>query len=122
MPVMINKPDPRGSYRMIAEHDLYLDESGQKVIVVKQGEEVPKEAAFVLAGRGGTIPARYADMVKAFDAPVEVKGEVKEVQVESQPKPTASEPDAKVKAKAEPAKPKPSTTSPATTTEEKPAQ
>jgi len=121
MALSIVKTDSRGAYRVIAKEDLYLDESQTKIIVVKQGEEVPKEAAFVLAGRGGTIPTRYADMVKAFDAPVEVKNEVKDVQVEPEPKPAAPEPDAKVKVKAEPAKPKPSTIS-STTVEEKPAQ
>ena len=111
MPVTINKADSHGTYRMIAEHDLYLDESGTKVIVVKQGEEVPKEAATVLAGKGGTIPVKYAEMLKALDAPVEVKGEVKEVKVES--KPTAPDVKPEVKAKVEPAKSKP--------VEEKPA-
>ena len=55
---------------MIAEHDLYLDEAKQKVIVVKEGEDVPVEAAFVLIGKGGTVPPLYADMVKALDEPV----------------------------------------------------
>lgn len=113
MGLTIVKTDSRGAYRMIAEHDLYLDESGTKVIVVKQGEEVPREAATVLAGKGGTIPTRYADMLKALDAPAEVKAEVKEVKVEPETKPTAPV-DAKVKSKPEPPKPK--------LVEEKPAQ
>ena len=111
MALSIIKTDSRGAYRMIAEHDLYLDESGKKIIVVKQGEEVPKEAATVLAGKGGTIPTRYADLLKSLDAPAEVKEEAK---VEPEVKPPAPESEAKAKSKAEPAKPKP--------VEEKPAQ
>jgi hypothetical protein len=88
---------------MEAQEDLYLNEAQTEIIVVKQGEEVPKEAAFVLAGRGGTIPARYAEMLKALDAPAKVKDEVTEV--EPAAKPTA--PDVKAKSKPEPAKPKP---------------
>lgn len=109
MALSIIKTDSRGAYRMIAEHDLYLDESGKKIIVVKEGEEVPREAATVLAGKGGTIPTRYADLLKSLDT--EVKEEVK---VEPEVKPPAPESEAKVKSKAEPAKPKP--------TEEKPTQ
>lgn len=86
MALSIIKADPRGVYRMIAEHDLYLDESQQKVIVVKEGEEVPKEAAFVLAGRGGTIPSRYADLLKQLEVKDEVKAEVKaEAKVKAKP-------------------------------------
>ena len=66
MGLTIVKTDARGAYRMIAKEDLYLNEDQTKVIVVKRGEEVPKEAAFVLAGRGGTIPVRYAEMLNAF--------------------------------------------------------
>jgi hypothetical protein len=109
MALSIIKTDSRGAYRMIAEHDLYLDESGQKVIVVKQGEEVPKEAATVLTGKGGTIPTRYADLLKSLDT--EVKEEVK---VEPEVKPPTPEPEVKAKSKTEPAKPK--------SVEEKPAQ
>jgi len=104
MGLTIVKHDARGVYRMVAQEDLYLNEDQTRVIVVKKGEEVPKEAAFVLAGRGGTIPVKYAEMLKALDAPVEVKDEVKEVKVET--KPTAPD-EPKVKAKPEPAKPKP---------------
>jgi len=124
MAITITKADPHGAYRMIAEHDLYLDESGTKVIVVKDGEEVPKEAATVLAGKGGTIPARYADMLKALDAPAEVKGEVREevkegevkgeVKVKPETQPTAPAAEPKVKPKPEPVKLKP--------VEEKPAE
>lgn len=77
MALSIIKSDQRGAYRLIAEHDLYLDESQTRVIVVKDGEEVPKEAAFVLAGKGGTIPARYADLLKQLEVKDEVKAEVK---------------------------------------------
>lgn len=117
MALSIVKSDSRGAYRMIAEEDLYLDESGTKIIVVKRGEEVPKEAAFVLAGRGGTIPTKYADILKALDASAEVKGEVTkvaEVKVEPEAKLAAPPTPAKAKSKAEPAKPPAS--------EEKPAQ
>ena len=107
MALTIVKTDARGAYRMIAEEDLYLNEDQTRVIVVKRGEEVPKEAAFVLAGKGGTIPVKYAEMLKTLDAPAQVKDEVKEVKVEPETKPTAPEPEPKVKAKAEPAKPKP---------------
>ena len=110
MGLTIVKTDARGAYRMIAEEDLYLNEDQTKVIVVKRGEEVPKDAAFVLAGRGGTIPVRYAEMLKTLDAPVEAKPEVKEVKVESETKPTA---EAKVKAQPAPAKPKPVEETPA---------
>ena len=114
MGLSIVKTDSRGAYRMVAQEDLYLDESMTKVIVVKHGEEVPKEAAFVLAGRGGTIPVKYAEMLKALDAPAQVKGEVKEVKVEPETKPTAPDVEARVKSKPEPAKSKP--------VEEKPTQ
>lgn len=113
MALTIIKTDSRGAYRMVAQEDLYLNEAQTEIIVVKQGQEVPKEAAFVLAGRGGTIPVKYAEMLKALDAPVEVKDEVKEVKVEPETKPSAPDVEAKVKSKAEPAKPKP--------VEEKPA-
>lgn len=108
MALSIIKTDARGAYRMVAEHDLYLDEAQQRVIVVKAGEEVPKEAAFVLAGKGGTIPTRYAEMLKALDA--EVKGEVVEVKVEPEPKPPA--PESKPKSKAEPPKSEPAKETP----------
>ena len=107
MGLTIVKNDSRGAWRMVAQEDLYLNEDQTNVIVVKRGEEVPKEAAFVLAGRGGTIPVKYAEMLKALDAPVEVKGEVKEVKVEPETKPTAPDTEAKVKSKPEPAKTKP---------------
>jgi hypothetical protein len=113
MGLTIVKNDSRGAWRMVAQEDLYLNEDQTNVIVVKRGEEVPKEAAFVLAGRGGTIPVKYAEMLKALDAPAEVKDEVKEVKVEPETKPTAPDAEPKVKSKPEPAKPKP--------VEEKPA-
>lgn len=106
MALSIIKTDSRGAYRMVAEHDLYLDGSMAKIIVVKEGEEVPAEAAFVLAGKGGTVPVRYAEMLKALDAPVEVKGEVGEVKVEPEAKPTAPALDVKAAAKPAPAKAK----------------
>ena len=100
MGLTIIKTDSRGAYRLIAEHDLYLDETGQRIIVVKDGEEVPKEAALVLAGKGGTIPPRYADMLKALDAP-EVKVEAK-----VEPEPVAQPaPELAPKPKAAKAKP-----------------
>lgn len=108
MALTIIKTDARGAYRMVAEHDLYLDDSGKRIIVVKDGEEVPKEAAFVLAGKGGTIPTRYAEMLKALDA--EVKGEAK-VKIEPETKPPAPEP--KPKSKAESPKPEPAKETPA---------
>lgn len=113
MALSVIKTDARGAYRMVAQEDLYLNEAQTEIIVVKQGEEVPAEAAFVLAGKGGTIPTRYAEMLKSLDAPAKVKDEVSEVKVAPETKPTAPEPEAKVKAKPEPAKPKP--------VEEKPA-
>lgn len=117
MALSVIKTDSRGAYRMVAQEDLYLNEDQTQIIIVKQGEEVPKEAAFVLAGRGGTIPVKYADMLKSLDAPIEVKDEVKEVKVEPETKPSAPELEAeaqpKAKPKVEPAKPKP--------VEEKPA-
>lgn len=108
MALTIIKTDARGAYRMVAEHDLYLDDSGKRIIVVRDGEEVPKEAAFVLAGKGGTIPTRYAEMLKALDA--EVKGEAK-VKIEPETKPPAPEP--KPKSKAESPKPEPAKETPA---------
>ncbi|HTG95698.1 MAG TPA: hypothetical protein VL866_24060 [Pyrinomonadaceae bacterium] len=110
MGLTIVKTDARGAYRMVAQEDLYLNEDQTEIIVVKQGEEVPKEAAFVLAGRGGTIPVRYAEMLKTLDAPVEVKSEVKEVKVEPETKPSA---EAKVKPQAAPSKSKPIEETPA---------
>jgi len=97
MGLTIIKTDFRGAYRLIAEHDLYLDASGQKVIVVRAGEEVPAEAATVLAGKGGTIPPQYADLVRQLDELVkaeptpEVKAEVKP-EVKAEPKPKATKP------------------------------
>ena len=103
MALSIMKPDLRGAYRLIAEHDLYLNESQTKVIVVRDGETVPKEAAFVLAGKGGTIPARYAEMLKALEAPTEEKNEEPTVQVEHEIKPL---PEVKTRSKAQ-VKPEP---------------
>lgn len=108
MALSIVKPDARGVFRPIAQEDLYLDESQTKIIVVKDGEEVPKEAAFVLAAKGGTIPTRYTDMLKALETPPEVKVEAPEAKVEPEPKP--------VKGKSKPETPK------AETTEEKPTE
>ena len=110
MGLTIIKTDFRGAYRLVAEHDLYLEETGQKVIVVKAGEEVPKEAALVLAGKGGTIPPRYADMLRAMDKVpeseplAEVKAEVKP-EPAPEPSPEATEPS-----EAKPVKPKKSGT------------
>lgn len=111
MALSIIRTDQRGAYRMIAEEDLYLDESMTRIIVVKSGDKVPKDAAFVLAGKGGTIPTRYADMLKTLDAPAEVKGEVSEVKVEPETKPTAQ--TGKPKAKPEAPKSNPSQETPA---------
>lgn len=69
MALSIIKTDSHKVSRLIAEYDLYLDESQTKIIVVKDGEAVPKEAAFILAGKGSTIPARYAEMLKAVEGP-----------------------------------------------------
>lgn len=77
MVLTINKPDARGKQQVVAEEDMYLDESGSKVIVVKQGEVVPAEAASVLAMRGGRVPARYAKLVDAAGAKVIPEAEVK---------------------------------------------
>lgn len=110
MALSIIKPDFRGAYRLIAEHDLYLDESQTRIIVVKDGEEVPKEAAFILAGKGGTIPTRYAEMLKTLDAPPEVKVEAQEAKVKPEPLP----PPPEVKPEPKAAKSKP--------VEEKPAE
>lgn len=74
MALTINKPDARGKQQVVSSEDLYLDDSGKKVIVVKEGEAVPKEASSVLAMRGGRVPARYAKLVE--QAGVEVKPEV----------------------------------------------
>lgn len=106
MAVSIIKSDSRGAYRLVAQEDLYLDESQQKVIVVKQGEEVPKEAAFVLAGKGGTIPARYEKLLKSLDQP-EVKDEVEKVEVKPEVKADTKPTEAKVKSEPKPAKPEP---------------
>lgn len=67
MPVTIIRR--QAVYSLIAEHDLYLDENKEKVLVVQEGEDVPKEAAFVLAGKGTRIPQQYEAMVEAFEAP-----------------------------------------------------
>jgi hypothetical protein len=83
MALTINKPDARGKQQVVSTEDLYLDNSG-KVLVVKEGKEVPKEAASVLAMRGGRVPARYAKMVE--EAGVEVKPEV-EVKAQAKAKP-----------------------------------
>lgn len=77
MALTINKPDARGKQQVVAEEDMYLDESGRKVIVVKEGGEVPKEAASVLAMRGGRVPARYAKLVDEAGAKVKPEAEVK---------------------------------------------
>lgn len=101
MALTIIKTDERGAYRLIAEHDLYLDESGQKVIVVKDGEEVPKEAAVVLAGKGGTIPTRFAKLLEQLDKPEEV-----EVKTEAAPQVMPQPEPPKVEVKPKVAKPK----------------
>lgn len=111
MALSIIRTDQRGAYRMVAQEDLYLDESMTRIIVVKSGDEVPKDAAFVLAGKGGTIPTRYADMLKTLDAPAEVKSEVSEVKVEAETKPTAL--GGKPKAKSEAPKSNPPQETPA---------
>ena len=98
MALSIIKADARGAYRLIAEHDLYLDESGQKIIVVKDGEVVPPEAAVVLAGKGGTIPTRYAKMLDELDKPEEVKVEPEaKPALELAPEPKPEPPPAKSK-------------------------
>lgn len=103
MAVSIIKSDSRGAYRLVAQEDLYLDESQSRVIVVKQGEEVPKEAAFVLAGRGGTIPARYEKLLKSLEPEVKREAKTAEVKVQPEAKPT----EVKVKPEPKPAKPEP---------------
>lgn len=72
MALTINKPDARGKQQVVSSEDLYLDDAG-KLIIVKEGEEVPKEAASVLAMRGGRVPARYMKIVE--EAGVQVKPE-----------------------------------------------
>lgn len=84
MALTIIKPDSRGKQQVVSSEDLYLDDSGQKVIVVKEGAEVPKEASSVLAMRGGRVPARYARLVE--EAGVNVKPEV-EVKSQAKAKP-----------------------------------
>lgn len=114
MAVSIVKSEPRGgTNRLIAEHDLYLDETRQRVIVVQAGEEVPKDAAFVLAGKGGIIPPRYADMLKAIEGPPEPDvaggpvlpsepiGHIAKTE-ETETKPTAVEPSSEVNETLEP--------------------
>lgn len=108
MGLTIIKPDARGVFRPIAQEDLYLDESQTKIIVVKDGEEVPREAAFVLAAKGGTVPTRYVDMLKALETPPEVKLEAPEAKVEPEAKPQVAKPKSKPEAaKTEPAKENP---------------
>lgn len=86
MALTINKPDARGKQQVVASEDMYLDESHSKVIVVKQGEQVPPEASSVLAMRGGRVPARYAKMVE--DAGVQVKPEAEvKAQAKAEAKP-----------------------------------
>lgn len=98
MGLTIIRTDSRGVYRLIAERDLYLDESGQKVIVVKDGEVVPPEAAVVLAGKGGTIPTRYAKLLEQVEAAPEVVPEVQPEPEPSKPEPApAPEPAPKPK-------------------------
>lgn len=89
MGISIIKHDSRGAYRLVAEHDLYLDQAMTKVIVVKVGEDVPKEAAFVLTGKGGTIPPRYVKLLEKLEAKVE---ETESVPAAPEPLPPA--PDA----------------------------
>lgn len=91
MALTINKPDARGKQQVVAEEDMYLDETGKKVIIVKQGEDVPAEAATVLAMRGGRVPARYAKLVDEAGAKVKPEAEVKvEAKTETKPPSEAS--------------------------------
>lgn len=76
MALTINKPDARGKQQVVSTEDLYLDEAG-KLIVVKEGEEVPREAASVLAMRGGRVPARYAKLIEGAGVEVKPEAEVK---------------------------------------------
>lgn len=83
MALTIIKPDARGRQQVVSSEDLYLGSSG-KVIIVKQGQEVPPEALSVLAMRGGRVPARFAKLVE--EAGVEVKPEA-EVKAQGKAKP-----------------------------------
>lgn len=86
-------------YHLIAEHDLYLDADKTKVLVVKDGEEVPTEAAFILAGKGSGIPPMYIDLLEAMET---LEPEVVDEVETPQPLPQAPvEPEpAQVKSKA----------------------
>lgn len=87
MAISIVKTDSRGAYRMVAECDLYLDQTMTKVITVKDGDSVPKEAAFVLAGKGGTIPARYKALVEGLET-----AEVDKAKPKAEPAPEPAKP------------------------------
>lgn len=90
MALTINKPDARGKQQVVAEEDMYLDDAG-KLIIVKQGEQVPSKAASVLAMRGGRVPARYAKLVDEAGAKVKPEAEVKsEAQTKAKPPSEAS--------------------------------
>lgn len=90
-------------YHLIAEHDLYLNADKSKVLVVKDGEEVPSEAAFVLAGKGGMIPPMYAGLLEALEA--EVPEPEAKVAPESEPLPQAVAAEPEVKPQPKLAKP-----------------
>lgn len=111
MAISIVKTDPRGAYRMVAECDLYLDQTMTKVITVKDGDSVPKEAAFVLAGKGGTIPARYKALVEGLETAAVDKTKPKAEPAPEPPKPLPQvplEPEAEVAPEAPPTpEPKP---------------
>lgn len=89
MALTINKSDARGKQQVVASEDMYLDNSG-KVLVVKEGEPVPAEAASVLAMRGGRVPARYAKMVEEAGGEVRPEAKVKSEQDEPKPPSEAS--------------------------------
>lgn len=72
MALTIIKPDKHGRQQVIAEEDMYLDASGTKVIIVKEGETVPPEASSVLAMKGGKVHARFMEMVQQAGAATSV--------------------------------------------------
>lgn len=106
MAIQIHKAVKEDQNALVAEHDLYFNESKEKVLVVEEGQPVPTDAAFVLAMKGSRVPPRHVDLVKKLGeaeksqeqpevkpepqvAPEQPVAPVAEVQTE--PKPAKSE-------------------------------
>lgn len=103
MAVAIHKAVKEDQNALVAEHDLYFDESKEKVLVVEEGQPVPTDAAFVLAMRGSRVPQQHVELVKKL-------GEAEKARAQPEVKPQIAPeqpvaPVAEVQTESKPAKP-----------------